>query len=396
MKFRTCARRCKSTWVLAYASAGWSCQRQRKWKSTPPRPRSKSSHHRKRLPAIRFFRAAGWSCLSSETRHSNVLTHHRALGSGRKRAIRRASGYGLADWLLSPTHLGGLERPRLEPRELHQVRRMEAWRKDGPLPQRRRILGDVSRGRETGARNAHGFRRLAFEQKRARHPGQGHQVALRRDRGAAQPGLEGHLGVNLLGNVAQLLHGKNTLLRGVAEQIQRPRSGHELDVRERLHVRDQSLEILEGFLALFRSLHRRELPLLARRVQAAGEVHGVPELPVDKFTRVKIQADDSAFGSRAHARIELLKFRLGVVEIRPVIARPELGPFLGVEDVEQASVPEGLALEPDVRGLVEIDLDAPVLERAVRLRRPRIAGLAVAGGRRPENAAQVIVTRAVP
>src|SRR2546426_6928759 len=290
MKFRTCARRCKSTWVLAYASAGWSCQRQRKWKSTPPRPRSKSSHHRKRLPAIRFFRAAGWSCLSSETRHSNVLTHHRALGSGRKRAIRRASGYGLADWLLSPTHLGGLERPRLEPRELHQVRRMEAWRKDGPLPQRRRILGDISRGRETGARNAHGFRRLAFEQKRARHPGQGHQVALRRDRGAAQPdlawnlsprfeesahvkrrtrelaprygdlrlefrrgragavrrafeqnglgrfpadhaghefvqqrknlagrqrvvlpGLEGHLGVNLLGNVAQLLHGKNTL-----------------------------------------------------------------------------------------------------------------------------------------------------------------------------------------
>src|SRR5436309_11149384 len=166
MKSRTCARRCKSTWMLAYASAGWSCQRPRKWKSTPPLPRSKSSHHRKRWPAIRFFQASGWSWLSFGTRHSNVLTHHRALGSGRKRAIRRASGYGLADWLLSPTHLGGLERPRLEPRELHQVRRTEAGRKDGPLPQGRRVLGDVLGSCQTGGRNAHAFLRLAFAPRR--------------------------------------------------------------------------------------------------------------------------------------------------------------------------------------------------------------------------------------
>src|SRR5206468_4124666 len=91
---------------------------------------------------------------------------------------------------------------------------------------------------------------------------------------------------------------------------------------------------------------------------------------------------------------KLLEFRFGVVEIRPVVARPELGPFLRIEDVEQASVPERLALEPDVRGLVKINLDAPVLESAVGLRRPRIARLAITGGRLPENAAQVVITRA--
>src|SRR5439155_23003945 len=65
-----------------------------------------------------------------------------------------------------------------------------------------------------------------------------------------------------------------------------------------------------------------------------------------------------------------------------------------VEDVEQASVPERLALKSDVRGFIKINLDAPVLERAVGLRRPRIARLAIPGGGLPENAAQVVVTRA--
>src|SRR5439155_16402590 len=139
-------------------------------------------------------------------------------------------------------------------------------------------------------------------------------------------------------------------------------------------VGDQPLEILEGPLTLFRSLHWRELPLLARWVQAASEVHGVPELPVDKFTRVKIQADDSALGSRAHAGIKLLEFRFGVSEIRPVVARPKLGPFLRIKDVEQTSVPERLALEPDVSGFIKINLDAPVLESAVGLRRQRMPG----------------------
>ena len=47
-----------------------------------------------------------------------------------------------------------------------------------------------------------------------------------------------------------------------------------------------------------------------------------------------------------------------------------------------------------MRRFVQIHLDAPVLERAVGLRGPRTAGLAVAGRRLSENAAQVVVTGA--
>ena len=111
---------------------------------------------------------------------------------------------------------------------------------------------------------------------------------------------------------------------------------------------------------------------------------------MDEFARVEIQADDAPLGSGADARIKLLKFRLRVGEIRPIVVGPELGPLRRVEDVEQAAVPKRLAVQPHVRSLVQINFHAPFLQRAIRLGRPRTAGLPVAGRRLPENAAKVI------
>jgi len=56
-------------------------------------------------------------------------------------------------------------------------------------------------------------------------------------------------------------------------------------------------------------------------------------------------------------------------EVGPVAVGLEAAASFDVEDVEQAAVPEGFAIEADLAAVVEIDGDAPLFEGGKGLRR---------------------------
>ena len=104
-------------------------------------PRGSSSSYRRfsplwRIePTSRYRNASRNGC--QDTARKIILVTMTALcygNSGLARLVQRVS-----TWALENCRFDG---PSLQPREFHQVVRVESRRKDGPLPDRRRIFGD--------------------------------------------------------------------------------------------------------------------------------------------------------------------------------------------------------------------------------------------------------------
>ena len=74
------------------------------------------------------------------------------------------------------------------------------------------------------------------------------------------------------------------------------------------------------------------MPLVARRIGAAGKVH-VPELAMDELARVKVKADQPAAAS-GHLFVELAKLGLALFKVGPLVIGPELRALFGIEDIQ--------------------------------------------------------------
>ena len=70
--------------------------------------------------------------------------------------------------------------------------------------------------------------------------------------------------------------------------------GHEADTGLRLDEADERVEVGEGALGFRGRPRARQPPLGARRVGAAAEIHRVPELGLDPFVGVVVDADRPA------------------------------------------------------------------------------------------------------
>lgn len=110
--------------------------------------------------------------------------------------------------------------------------------------------------------------------------------------------------------------------------------GDELHSRERLHIEDELFKVTKRPLARIRRPQRIDLPLLARRIGAAGKVH-VPELTVDELAWMKIKANQPP---AAHLLVELAELGLTLFEVSPLVIGPELWALFGMEDIEQPAV----------------------------------------------------------
>src|SRR5256886_5763473 len=90
-----------------------------------------------------------------------------------------------------------------------------------------------------------------------------------------------------------------------------------------------------------------------------------------------------------------MKLDLPDVVVAQLVVGPESGLLLGLEDVGHPAVIEGLAVQPDVRRLVEIQTHTPTGQRRKRLRRPRVARLPVAARLLFEDALHVVIAGAL-
>jgi hypothetical protein len=127
--------------------------------------------------------------------------------------------------------------------------------------------------------------------------------------------LKADLRFYLAGDGPDLLNRESMVLRPVGEELGRLGSRDKLHLGKRPYENDQVFEILESLLALFRSLHRGQLPIRGQRVRAVTKVHRVPEFPVHELARVKIQADHSALFAGSHGHVELFKLGFGIIEV---------------------------------------------------------------------------------
>ena len=168
--------------------------------------------------------------------------------------------------------------------------------------------------------------------------------------------------------------------------------GSDFPGRDHLHalVTDDMIEIgfkgPEGLLLLGRRFHRRLLPLGSGRIRSPGKIDPIPKLPVHEFTRMIVDADDTAplTGQFLTDAVEL-RARLLDGFVRPAGAHNGLTQF---QDRQHAAIPKRTVVQVDVGRIIQIDGDTESVQGRIALRRPRPARLPVAGRADAEDALQ--------
>ena len=152
-------------------------------------------------------------------------------------------------------------------------------------------------------------------------------------------------------------------------------SGHVPHARQGALEVDVRREPLESCLGLRGRSLRRRFPVLAGRIRAVCEVHRVPELAVDPFGRVVVDADQAA-AVRANTAVDGLEVRASRLQATWREQVHAGGIAAHVVDREHAVVPERLLTDAGVRAFVHVrwhaggrdNTDLP--EGGERLRRP--------------------------
>src|SRR5207253_7301342 len=118
-------------------------------------------------------------------------------------------------------------------------------------------------------------------------------------------------------------------------------------------------------------------------VRSATKVDGIPELRLDPFVGMVVDADRSP-AARAQRSVYLVECRFTFCETCASRPRHPHQVRAHFEDVEHAAVVERLVVDANVVSFVEIHLDAHVAKRGIGLRGPRTPGLPVGDGRDAE------------
>jgi hypothetical protein len=155
-----------------------------------------------------------------------------------------------------------------------------------------------------------------------------------------------------------------------------------------LHVLDKVPQHTIAALRFFGSSPVRLHPGLARRIGAMRKVHGVPKFRRHEFSRVVVNADQSAALRRQalHRFVESAVRRF--VARAHIQLRPKRIPS-HVKDVQQTSVPKGLFVHAHLHTFIQVYRNPEPAERKITLRTPGATRLPVADRLPAEDAFQV-------